>query len=492
MGLTGDFSMKIKSMSSIQYVICLGAFLSNLSAGMFNIALVDIAGEFHQSLPSAQWVIMIYLLTISVCLPIMGCLGDMKGKRMIHNLGYFTFMIGSLCCALSPNLTALIGFRILQGVGASMYQANNMALVVSLFPPEKRGRALGTVSTFVAAGALIGPSLGGIIVQWFSWRFNFWLLAAVTMGAWLLAQRLIPQDVSAKKATKLDIPGSVFFALALSGLVIGLTMGPVWGWGSLAVWLFFLAAIVFSVVFVLWSLSPKWELPGRGEPFIVIGVFSHPYILFGVLIAIVTYLAAFTTQIVLPVYLRNVMHIEPALAGLIVMGYPASLIFSAPLSGRISDKFGSIPIISCGLTLMTASLATLSLLSANTAVIYILLFVVIFGCSMGMITSPNNSIVMSKASPKNLGLISSMLALNRNLGMMLGAVVGGIVMSAAPNGNQAQNVSIPVFLESFKLLFSCLAVLILATLLLFLLTLWWNEKKRSVTPRARRQRESVV
>jgi EmrB/QacA subfamily drug resistance transporter len=490
MKLTGEFLMKIKSMSTIQYVICLGAFLSNLSAGMFNIALVDIAGEFHQSLPSTQWVIMIYLLTISVCLPLMGCLGDMKGKRVVHNLGYFTFMISSLCCALSPNLIALISFRILQGIGASMYQANNMALVVSLFPPEKRGRALGTVSTFVAAGALIGPSLGGVIVQWFSWRVNFWLLAVVAMGAWLLAQRLIPKDMPAKKV-KLDIPGFVFFALALSDLVIGLTIGPVWGWGSLTVWLFFLIAVVFSVLFVLWTLSPKWEMQGR-EPFIAIGVFNHPYIIFGVLIAIVTYLAAFTTQIVLPVYLRNVMHIEPAFVGLIVMGYPASLIFSAPISGGISDKFGSIPIISFGLIFMTASLATLSLLSANTAVVYILLFVVIFGCSMGMITSPNNNIVMSKAPPKNLGLVGSMIALNRNLGMMLGAVVGGIVMSTTPKGNQAENVSIPFFVESFKMLFMCMAVLIFATLLLFLSTLWWNEKKRSDSPRTRHERESVV
>ncbi|MBW7460870.1 MFS transporter, partial [Paenibacillus sepulcri] len=146
-------AVKTKSTAAIQYVICLGAFLSNLSAGMFNIALVDIAGDFHRSIPSTQWVVTIYLLTISVCLPLMGAIGDLRGKRDIHNLGYFIFMIGGLFCALSPNLPALIGFRILQGIGASMYQANNMALVVSLFPPEKRGRALGTVSTFVAAGA---------------------------------------------------------------------------------------------------------------------------------------------------------------------------------------------------------------------------------------------------------------------------------------------------------------------------------------------------
>jgi EmrB/QacA subfamily drug resistance transporter len=482
--------MKIKSLAIIQYVICLGSFLSNLSAGMFNIALVDIAGEFHMSLPSTQWVITIYLLTISVCLPLMGCLGDIKGKRKIHNIGYFIFMMGGLGCALSPNLISLIGFRVIQGIGASMYQATNMALVVSLFPPEKRGRALGMISTFVAAGALIGPSLGGAIVQWFSWRINFWLLAAVALAAWLLAQRLIPKDLSEGKG-RLDLPGSIFFAVALTGLVTGLNMGSVWGWTSGAVWALFLMSAVFAVWFVFWSLSPKWEVQGR-EPFIGLGVFSHPYIIFGVLITIVTYLAAFTTQIVLPVYLRSVMHIEPLLVGLIVMGYPASLIFSAPLSGGISDKIGSIPIIILGLSCMTASLGTLSFLSVDTGILYILCFVVILGCSMGMITSPNNSIIMSKAPKKQLGLIGSMIALNRNLGMMLGAVVGGLVMPAASEGNHAEGLSYLEFVRSFKMVFIGMAVLIFATLLLFLLTVWWNEKKRSASPHSRQERESIV
>jgi MFS family permease len=119
--------VNVKRTSLVHYVICLGSFLSNLSAGMFNIALVDIAGEFHKSITSSQWVVIIYLLTVTVCLPLMGSLGDLKGKRNVHNLGLFIFMTGSLCCALAPNLYALIGFRVLQGIGASMYQATNMA-----------------------------------------------------------------------------------------------------------------------------------------------------------------------------------------------------------------------------------------------------------------------------------------------------------------------------------------------------------------------------
>jgi EmrB/QacA subfamily drug resistance transporter len=457
---------------------------------MFNIALVDIAGEFHKPITSSQWVIIIYLLTVTICLPLMGSLGDLKGKRNIHNLGLFIFMTGSLCCALSPNLYALIGFRVLQGIGASMYQATNMALVVSLFPPERRGRALGTVSTFVAAGALIGPSLGGVVVQWFSWRLNFWLLAIVALGVGLLAQRMIPKEIS-EGTSRLDLKGGLLFATAMSGLVGGLNMGSVLGWNSLAVWLLFLVFAVFAALFMAWCRSPKWD-KSEGAPFIRLELFNHPYIVFGIIITVVTYMAAFTTQVVLPVYLRNVMHIGPAVAGLIVMGYPASLIFSAPLSGGGSDKFGSNPIIIAGLSCMTLSLLALSFVSSASGIAYVLIFIVTLGCSMGMISSPNNSIVMSKAPKKQMSMISSMIALNRNLGMMLGASAGAVVLSAEMKKGDTGSLSIPMFAWRFKELFLGLAILIFTFLLIFLWIVRRNERKKNLVPGSGQERGTAI
>jgi MFS family permease len=208
-------SLKIKKQALIQYVICMGAFVSTISAGMFNIALVDIANEYRQPIQSVQWVITIYLLVISIFLPLMGRIGDIKGKRFIHNLGIFMFMIGSLCCALSTNLTSLIAFRVVQGVGSAMYQATNMALIVSLFPADRRGSALGVTSTFVAAGSMVGPSLGGIMLQWFSWHMNFWVLVVISFTTWILAQKLIPKDLP-KSGVRLDWTGAALFSVSLN------------------------------------------------------------------------------------------------------------------------------------------------------------------------------------------------------------------------------------------------------------------------------------
>ncbi|WNQ13098.1 MFS transporter [Paenibacillus aurantius] len=484
--------MKTTSVARIQYVICLGAFLSNLSAGMFNIALLDISRDFQSTMTSTQWVVAIYLLTISVCLPLMGSLGDGKGKRTVHNLGLLIFAAGGLLCALSNSLPALILFRIVQGIGASMYQANNMALVVSLFPPERRGRALGTVSTFVAAGALIGPSLGGMIIQWLSWRANFWLLAAVALGTWLLAQRFIPADRTAGSGAP-DYPGAALFAVALTSMVTALNLGTSQGWASGSVWLLLGLAVLFGAWFARRSLSPRWERAAEGSgPFIRLTLFNHPYIGFGVLLTILTYAAAFGTQLVLPVILRNVMGIPPAGAGLIVMAYPASLIFSAPLSGTGSDRFGSAPLIIAGLGSMAVSLAAFSFLSADSHTLYVIAVVVLLGWSMGLITSPNNSIVMSRTPKQNLGLMSSMIALCRNLGMMLGAAVGGLLLSTEPGAGTATAAALSGFSHSIRDWYMAMAMLIVAALLVFLWVTRYSDKKAAAMHGRGNQRETMV
>ncbi|MNN17720.1 Multidrug resistance protein stp [compost metagenome] len=269
--------MNNKTRTLVQYIICTGAFLSNLSAGMFNIALVDIALDYDVPIALAQWVVTVYLLVISVLLPVMGRLGDIYGRRMVHNVGYLSFALGAMGCAFAPSLGWLIGFRILQGIGASMYQATNMALIVSVFPAEKRGKALGLISTFVAAGSMVGPSLGGLLIQWFSWRTNFWLLAGIAAIAWLLAQRLIPKD-NPEVSGHIDVVGAMMFAGSLTGLVAAVNLGSLWGWQSPAVLVLLLLFTGSVAGFGAWCLSSRWNRDhGEGvkrTPFIELKLFS--------------------------------------------------------------------------------------------------------------------------------------------------------------------------------------------------------------------------
>ncbi|WP_438431508.1 MFS transporter [Gorillibacterium sp. sgz500922] len=424
-----DRDLRPSARAPVHYVICLGAFLSNLSAGMFNIALVDIAGEFRASLSSAQWIVTVYLLVISVCLPLMGKLGDLVGRTKVHNTGYLIFVLGALACAFAPSLGWLVGFRLLQGFGASMYQATNMALIVSVFPPGKRGQALGLMSTFVAAGSMIGPSLGGVLIEWFSWRASFGLLAAVGFAAWLLAERMIPREPATGQA-RLDLTGAGLFAAALTGFASALSLSGTQGFASWPVLLLLALAGLFLALFLRHSRQARWNAAEGREPFLPVALFRHAGVSAGILITVVTYLAAFSAQLVLPVFLRSELGLSAAAAGFCLMAYPLALILAAPLFGRLSDKHGVLPILAAGMQLMTAALLALGFLSPAYPLALLLALIVLLGASMGMITSPNNSLVMRETPPEHLGIIGSILALSRNLGMMFGTVAGGGLLAA--------------------------------------------------------------
>ncbi|AKM20721.1 MFS transporter [Anoxybacillus geothermalis] len=398
------------------FALCLGAFLSNLSASLLNVALLDISEEFHLPLNASQWVITSYLLTITVFLPIMGKIGDRCGKRVVHNSGYLLFAMGALLCALSPSFPLLLAFRVVQGIGASMYQATNIALIIALQPPEHRGRSLGYLTTAVAAGSLLGPGLGGIIVQWFEWRVLFWILVPLASMAYVLAQRFIPKD-SRGESGQLDLLGAALFTFSSGALVAGLAMGNEWGWETKRTIALFLFAFICFSLFLLRSFQVK-------EPFIPMEIFFHPMVRHGIFISILSYMVVFSMQVVVPIYLRDVIRVSPAVTGFILMSYPLFLTLMGPVGGMLSDRLGAMPVVCSGLLSMGVSLIGLSFLSSTSSLYYIGFFVALLGGSMGLVVSPNNSFVMNHSPEKYLGIMSSVMALSRNLGMVFGAVAG--------------------------------------------------------------------
>lgn len=424
---------------AVKVVICLGAFLSNLSAGMFNISLVDIAEDLRIPVSSAQWVVSIYLLVISVLLPVMGRLGDMHGRRKVHNLGLLAFAAGALGCALAMNEAMLLGFRVLQGVGASMYQATNMALIVSVFPAEQRGRALGLMSTFVAAGSMAGPGLGGFLIQWFSWESNFWLLAGVAAAVGVLAHRLIPRDTETAGG-RLDLGRAAMFAASLSSLMIAFDLGGRSSFLALPVLLLCAASAAMAAGYIAHSryFRSKGRKPLRetGSADSGFSLFADRSFAAGIAITVITYMAAFAGQLALPSLLR-LSGAEPAWVGLIMMGYPVALVVTAPLSGSIADRKGPLGILTASLLLMSVTLLALGFGSPALNRGATVLPVVLLGCAMGLITSPNTSIVMGLAAKSQLGRVSSVLALSRNIGMMFGTAAGGLMIGGGggPDGS---------------------------------------------------------
>jgi len=410
-----------------RYVVSAGAFLSNVSASMLNVVLIDVGITYGIGISTTQWSVTLYLLVIASILPLMGKLGDMKGRRVIHNSGFILFAAGSCCCAWAPSFNLFLLARIIQAAGAAMYQAMNMALVVKLAPPENRGRAIGIVSSFVAAGTIAGPSLGGIVVQWFHWKAAFWFLSGIAFVLWLLAQWTIPKQLDETRtgpAEHLDLIGAGLFAVVLGSLAFTLNDASGALDSSLLLIVPLLILIASLLIFAKWIHPRRWP-PGGGEPFLPTDLLSNRPFILGCIASVVSYLSVFSTQVVMPSYLRTELGLAPAVAGLIMISHPAALIVIAPIAGECVDRFGASRVLMAGMALMGSVLMMLGFLNVHTPIWLIVIWLLLLGSSTGLFTSPNNSMTLASVDEARSGLAASMMALSRNIGMMLGAVIGG-------------------------------------------------------------------
>ncbi|MFT8320944.1 MAG: MFS transporter [Bacillus sp. (in: firmicutes)] len=394
--------------------VCAGAFLSHFSAGFVNIALTDISIYFSSSLAVTQWIINGYLLSIMLFLPFMGKLADQYGKKKIHNIGYLVFAIGAGASAFSSSILLLIFCRIVQGIGAAMLQAVNMAILTDAYPEKHRGKALGIISTAVGMGALLGPSVGGFIISAFSWHMLFWTIVPISISAFFLAQRFIPIDQKGKQSS-FDYIGSLLFGLSIVSFVY--VVNSI-GEGTVYTNLFFILLLSIGSFFgfLLWSKRVE-------HPFIHPKIFSSAMVRAGGFILIISYCVTFASMVILPFYLRGVLGYSADHSGILLMCYPLLLALFGPVSGSLSDRYGSIKVVLIGLVLLSASMFGLWLLSKNTTLPILLLVLSLLGFAMGILTSPNYSIMMFYVPLPFLGMMSSTIALLRNIGMVLGTAI---------------------------------------------------------------------
>lgn len=411
--------------------ICLGAFVSHLTAGIVNIALPGLSATFQQDISLMQWVASGYLLVIAALLPMMGKWGDRFGNRRIHNIGYIIFGLSSLLTLFANTIYGLLLLRVIQAFGAAMFQATNIGLVSRYFPAESRGRALGFVSTAVALGALSGPMIGGLIMDWLNWHWLFLIHVPVLVIATLLAFRYIPADPPGAAHTP-DWVGGILFAVGIVAFIFSISNGNAWGWTSYG--------IMFTFALSLLALAGLYCWLGRRvrrkrEPFINVSLFAKPTVLAGMFVGLTTFIAVFATQVTLPFYLLGVRHFAPTQAGMMIMMYPVALGIMGPISGSLSDKHGSSRITMIGLIFMSGSLIFLCSIGNQTPVSLLALGLLGLGAGMGMVTSPNYSLIMGSVDKSNLGAVGGLVALVRNLGLVIGTAMGIALLDYAFPGS---------------------------------------------------------
>lgn len=208
----------------ILVAVCLFTFMSTLDASIVNIALPVMSTDLRIPMNQAEWIVSIYLIVICALLLLFGKLGDTRGKIRIFKIGSVLFILGSLLCGFSVGLPLLLVARSVQAVGAAMTMATSNGIITEVFPFNERGRALGTIGSFVALGSIAGPGIGGLILAHLSWGYIFWINVPVGIVAFMVGQRILPRDITLTHAS-VDIAGASLFAVMMVSLFAAVFMG---------------------------------------------------------------------------------------------------------------------------------------------------------------------------------------------------------------------------------------------------------------------------
>nr|WP_143191955.1 MFS transporter [Paenibacillus sp. P46E] len=448
----------------ILIVLNLFTFMSTLDGSIVNIALPVLVKKLQLPMAQVEWVTTGYLMAICAAILFFGKLGDIAGKIRIFKIGTVIFIIGSLLCGLSASLPFLIASRVIQAIGASMTMANSQGIVTDIFPATERGKALGLIGTFVSLGSIAGPSLGGIIVSALGWEYIFWVNVPIGLIAIVLGWKVLPKDLVRVKS-RIDLPGSLLFAIFIVTLFAGLLLGQQLGYGDSRILSALIAAAAAFIVFIIVELR-------RTQPLLQLSLFKNPLFSLSILCAFLVFVANFCFNIIAPFYAQNMLNLSPFYAGFLLMLFPISMVVVAPLSGALSDKIGSEFLTFAGLIVMVIAQFGLARLHDGSAVALVGVWIAMLGIGSGLFQSPNNSLIMSKVPRTQLGSAGSVNSLVRNVGMVVGITIATTILFHVMSNKAGYRVTglIPdrpdVFLSGMHVVFMTSSAICLVSALL--------------------------
>ena len=405
--------------------VMVGTFMGPLDSSVVNIALPTLTRHFGVPITSVEWVVLAYLLTISTLLLTFGRLGDIIGLKPLYLTGFAIFVVGSATCALAWDIWALVASRAVQGIGAGMLFAVGPAIITQTFPPTERGKALGLVGISVSAGLAVGPTLGGLLIAAGGWRLVFLINLPIGIAAFSLALRVL--DLEKPRAQRFDPYGAVLSFLALFPLLLALSEGDSWGWGSPLVLGLLGAALAGAVLFVVAETNVA-------QPVLDLTLFRNRLFSAATSSAFASYVVVASVIFLMPFYFTETRGFTVAHAGLLLTPIPAAMALLGPVSGAVSDRIGSRLLSTSGLLVSAAGLVALTSLSVDTGVMGILLRLLTVGMGMALFQSPNSSALMGSVPRHRLGIASGMVAMARNVGMVLGVSLAAVVLAVREPG----------------------------------------------------------
>ena len=405
-------------------MVAIGIFMATLDGSIVNIALPSIMADFAVPLATIQWVVMIYLLTVTSLLLSFGRLSDIRGRRMVYSLGLCLFSLGSFFCAIASTAHWLIGARFFQGLGAAMTMACTPALIVDTFPERERGRAIGMMGSVVASGLTAGPALGGLLIHYFSWRAIFYInipIGLLTAAGVFFLLKGGKADIT--RPETFDWPGAALLAILLGSLLMAITHAYDWGYFSLST-LSLIAVSILAATCLIY-VETRVRHPILSRTLFGIRLFSMP-----IVAAIILFICLFTLVFLMPFYLIHPGGYPVNVVGGIMACIFISLFIVSPFAGALFDRIGSRLLCTLAMAIIAGSLFSLATIPANASFFSIIWRLSLAGIGTAIFLPPNSAAAFSAVSPESRGVASATVAAARNLGMVLGVAIAGAIFNS--------------------------------------------------------------
>ncbi|EXS69964.1 MFS transporter [Sphingobium sp. Ant17] len=414
--------------------LSLAMLMPSFATSTANVALPELTKLYAASFQAAQWVVLSYLLTITALIVVVGRLGDVLGRRRLMLAGVTVFAGGSMLSGVAPSLEMLISARVVQGVGAATMMALTMAFASAVVPRSRTGSAMGLLGTMSAVGTTLGPALGGLVTAWTGSRAIFMVNVPLAMVTLLIAARTLPHDPPrvAAPSTRFDLAGTALLAAALIAFALAMTLGR-GQFGSLNFAALVTAFVACNAFIVVEARAPF--------PLVPLNLIRNRALLASLSTNMIVSAVMMATLIIGPFYLSKVIGLAAAPAGLVMAVGPLAAAMAGVPAGRLVDRLGTERVALGGLAALAAGTAYLSVIPAVFGVAGYVAPIVTMTIGYGLFQAANSTKIMTGGRPAERGLISGMLNLSRNLGLITGVSTMGAIFAWGTAANDVVTAS---------------------------------------------------
>jgi len=448
--------------------VALGTLMGTMDASITNISFPILTRVFQTDLTVVMWVALVYILVCTSLMLVLGKISDLIGRKKIYAGGMAIFTLGLIACSMAQGIGQLILFRILQAVGAAMSVACGPAIVTEAFPAEERGKGLGLIGVAVSLGFILGPTLGGFLLEWLSWRSIFYIRVPVGLITLFMILFLLEKDQASPGRIRLDFKGAFFSSAGIFCVVLGMSQINKFGLGSLQVGLLIGLGLLSLLVFVF--IERRVE-----EPIVDLTLFKNRVFSSATWSLFLTFVAVPGYILIMPFYLMHGLGLTASAAGLLMAVNAMTTIVVGPISGSLSDRFGPVWFSTIGAAATAAAFYLMRGFDLETHITTIVPVLILLGVGVGCFQPSNNSIIMGAVTREHLGTASALIATQRQVGLSMGMALVGSLFSARRTIYQAEllgqglkndyvlRLSIPLAFQDVLLIsvFICLSVVLL-------------------------------